>query len=236
MGSFTELIKNKRFAPGRGVTEPPPEKGIRRFGFLLWNHFWKLITLNLLFIAFCIPVVTIPAAFCGMNRPLIKLVRDGNCFLWSEFIKEFKANLLKSLPFGILGAFFLLDAYYFLSLSISAPDGFEIFTGALGFMFILFAVLFSSYVFVFLPTLSLNNRSIAKNALILLITEWKTSLTIIGCMLLNVFVTIAFFPYTIFFLLFISFSLYQLAVCTAINEPLQRCIIGPYEENMRQTP
>jgi len=232
--NITEMIKRKRFEPGKGVTELPPEKGLKGFLFLLSAHLWKLVTLNLLFLAFSIPVVTMPAAFCGMNRVLIKLIRDGNCFLWAEFIKEFKANLFKSLPFGILSAFLLFDAYYLLSLSISVSDGFDLFWGTLGFICLGFEILFSGYVYVFLPTLSLANRYIAKNAFIFMITEWKANILILGCVLFMLLVSLAFFPCMLFFLVFITISLTQMVVCTAVNEPLQRRIIGPYEERQKE--
>ena len=232
--NYTELIKKKRFAPGKGVTELPPEKGLKGFLFLLSTHFWKLVTLNLLFLVFSIPVVTMPAALCGMNRVLIKLIRDGNCFLWAEFIKEFKANLFKALPFGILSAFLLFDAYYLLSLGISASVGFDVFWGTLGFICLGFEILFSSYVYAFLPALSLANRYIAKNAFIFMMTEWKANLLILGCVLVMLLITLALFPYTIFFLVFITISLTQMVVCTAVNHPLQRRIIGPYEEGQKE--
>jgi uncharacterized membrane protein YesL len=62
---------------------------------------WKLVALNLMFLAFSIPVVTMPASLCGMNRVLIKLWREGNCFLWSDFWDEFKANILKPCRLGL---------------------------------------------------------------------------------------------------------------------------------------
>lgn len=230
---FFELIKNKRFAPGPGVAEPAPEKGIKRFLFLLAAHFWKLVSLNLLFLLFSIPVVTMPAALCGMNRVLIKLVREGNCFLWSDFIKEFRAELFKSLPFGILYAFLLFDSYYAFSWSISGENGLELLPAAVGFFLFGTAAVFFGYVFVFLPTLALKNRYIARNAFIIMLTEWKTSLVILGSTLAMSFFAAAFLPYTVFFLLFIGFSLSQLIVCTAVNEPLQRRIIEPYEQERK---
>ena len=232
--NVTELIKRKRFASGPGVTEPPPEKGIRRFGFLLWTHMWKLVLLNLLFLAFCIPVLTIPAALCGMNRVLIKLVREGNCFLWSDFWAEFKANLFKGIPFGIICALMLFACYYFFSLSISYGESFGLLTAIIGFSLLGFSVLFGSYVFVFLPTLDLRNRHIAKNAFILTLMEWKTNLIIIGCLFGMALIAAAFFPYTIILLIFIWPSLSQLIVCMAVNGPLQRRIIGPYEQNQKE--
>lgn len=232
--SITELIKRKRFAPGKGVIEPPPQQGVKRFIFVLVTHPWKLIYLNLLFLAFSIPVLTIPASLCGMNRVLIKLVREGNCFLWHDFIKEFKENLFKSLPFGILSAFLLFSSYYFLSLSISA-DGMYVVSGAIGVLFLVIAFLFSSYVFVFLPSLNLKNRHIARNAFILMVIEWKTNLALLCSAFAMAVIIIFFFPHSIFLLLFIWFSLMQLIVCTAINLPLEKRIIGPYEMIREET-
>lgn len=231
---FTKLLRKRRFAPGPGITEPPPDKGVKRFGFILWTHMWKLVTLNLLFLAFCIPIVTIPAALCGMNRVLIKLWREGNCFLWDDFWVEFKANLFKGIPFGIICALLLFASYYFFSLSISYRESLELFTAIIGFILLGFAVLFGSYVFVFLPTLDLKNRHIARNAFILMTIEWKTNLVILGCTLAMSLIIAALFPYSGFLLIFIWFSLSQLIVCTAVNGPLQRRIIGPYEEAQKE--
>ena len=231
-----EQIGKKRFAPGKGVTELPPQKGARRFFFLLTTHFWRLIRLNMLFVLFCLPVVTIPAALCGMNRVIVTLVRDGNCFLWSEFSKEFKANFLKSIPFGLLFAFLTLDAYFFFDAASAAGDpGMNILAGAAGCVFLGFAVLFGSYVFVLLPTLALRNRYIARNAFILMLTEWRTSLLILACTFIIAFITAALFPFTIILVVLILFSLVQLVICTAINEPLQRRIIGPFEQMQRES-
>ena len=233
--NITEMIKRKRFAPGKGVTEPPPERGLKRFFFLISTHFWKYVTLNLLFIAFSIPVVTIPAAFCGVNRVQIKLIREGNCFLWSEFIKEFKANLFKSLPFGLLFAVLLFMSYYALGVSVSSGDSsLNIFAGAIGLFILGLTLLFSSYVFVLLPSLALKNRHIAKNAIILIVTEWKTDLVIIGSIVAMAFIIVALFPYTVVLLLFIWFSLQQLIICIAVNEIMQRRIIEPYEKSQKK--
>lgn len=227
---IARLIGKKRFASGEGVTQPP-EKGVRRFGFVLWTHMWKLVTLNLLFLVFSIPVVTMPAALCGMNRVLIKLWREGNCFLWSDFWDEFKANILKALPFGIICGLMLFASYYFLSLSVSYG---ALLTTVIGFMLLGFAVLFGSYAFVFLPTLDLKIRHIARNAFILAMVEWKTNLVLLACVIGTALVSAAFFPYTIALIAFILISLCQLMVCGAVNTPLQRRIIGPYEQMQKE--
>ena len=232
---FLENLGARRFAPRKEATEPIPEKGYKRFFFILGTHFWKLISLNLLFLLFCIPVITIPAAFCGLNRVLIKLYREGNCFVWTEFIKEFRANMWKALPFGLIGALVLFSSYYFLSLSISiSPDHTDIFTAAMGLLLLFFAVLFLSYVFVFLPTLDLKNKEIARNAFVLLITQWKTNLVILLSVAASALFTAALYPYSLVFLLLFTASFQQYIICTAINTPLQAKIIGPYEEQNKK--
>jgi len=236
-GGFWEELGARRFAPGEGVAEPPPQGGWRRFFFVLGTHFWKLVSLNLLFLAFSIPVVTMPAALCGMNRVLIKLYRDGNCFVWTEFFKEFRANLWKALPFGLIGGITLFASYYFLSISTSAAaDRVEPFTAAIGILLLCFTVLFLNYVFLFLPTLALKNSQIARNALIFTITEWKTNLAILASTVLLTTLTVLFMPYSVVLLVFVTIVLQQFIVCAAINEPLQRRIIGAAETNKSSLP
>ena len=231
---FWDSIGEKRFAPGRGVTEPPPERGCKRFFFVLGTHFWKLISLNIIFVVFCIPVLTIPAAFCGMNRVLIKLYRDGNCFVWSEFIKEFRSNIYKALPFGFIGGACLFASYYFLSLGTSlSTNKIELITTALGIFLLVFIVLFLNYVFAFLPTLALSNKQIAQNAFIFLLTEWKTNLIILLSVAATVLLSVSLFPYSLVLLLVILLSLLQYSICVAINHPIQKRIIKPFEERRK---
>ena len=228
---FWERIGENRFAPGRGIKEPPPERGWKRFFFVLGTHFWKMVTLNLLFLLFCIPIITIPAAFCGMNRVLIKLYREGNCFVWTEFYKEFRANIWKALPFGLLGGIALFASYYFLSYGTSvSSNGVEVISTALGILLLAVVVLLLNYVFVFLPVLDLKNRQIARNALIFLITEWKTNVVILGIVMGTVVFSIALFPLSLFTLALFSISFMQYVICVAVNGPLQKRIIKPYNE------
>jgi len=234
--NLLERIKNRRFAPGEGVFKPIPDQGIKRFMFLLKTHFWKLVSLNLLLILFCIPIITIPAAICGTNRVLVKLIIEGHCFLWTEVIQEFKANLVKGMPFGLLAAFTWFDAYYFLSVSAAMhPGRMDILTAAIGFLFLIFTILFFSYVFVLLPMIDLKNMQIAKNSLILMLTEWKTNIMVIISFVVTFLFILFGFPYTLFFLCFISISFMLYIISAAISEPLQRRIIEPYQKQQNKS-
>ena len=224
---LTEQIRDARFRPAKKDSEASPKSGIKRFGYVLFHNFWRLIALNCLFLAFCLPVVTIPASLCGLNRVLIKLTRDGYSFLWSDFHKEFKACLFKSLPFGLLSAFLLFDVWVAANAAVA---GEELSIPALTIAFLLFLLnsLFSGYAFVFLPSLDAGGRAIAKNALVIMLSEWKADLVVLGVSVLSVFVLAGLFPYSVF-LLPIWFAFAQLAVCVCVNEPMQRRIVAPYE-------
>jgi uncharacterized membrane protein YesL len=75
---------------------PSVMKGIKRFLFISYRHFWRSIGLNLLFIAFCLPVVTIPPSIAAINKVPLNLTREGNTFFFKDFIKEFKNSFIKS--------------------------------------------------------------------------------------------------------------------------------------------
>ena len=233
MMSVTELIKRKRFSPGKGVTEPPPEKGVRLFFFVLHTHFWELVKLNLLFLAFCIPIVTIPAALCAVNRVIINLIEKGNSFLWSDFFTEFKGSIFKSLPFGVLYVFLIFDSFLATSMSIT-ENGVNIPIATLAFFLFGSAIVFFSYVFVFIPALPLKNRHIAKNALIIMLVEWKTSTIIFASTVAMIIALLTIATYSIMIallpLVFIYFSFIQLIICTAVNQSMKKRILDPYEE------
>lgn len=124
---------------GRGPSRRPARVRVG-FSYLFWNHAWKLIRLNLLFLACCIPVVTMPAALCAMDRALIVLVREGNVLLWEEFRDEFKKDFWRSLPLGLLFGGLLFLGYFLLSLGMG---NFGTFLGPMFFAFGLFTIGFA---------------------------------------------------------------------------------------------
>jgi len=104
MGLFSDM-RGGQFRPGPGVDKPPPVSGFRRFWFIFVNHFGKLIMANLLFLLFCIPVVTIPASLCGLNMVCSQLMKSGKCFLLQDFLDGFRrrffAKTLLGMPFCV---------------------------------------------------------------------------------------------------------------------------------------
>ena len=110
-------IFGNRNKEGAGL--PWPEGGFRLYAVILATNFWKLVGLNLLFVAFSLPVITMPAALCGLNRVCMLLIRNGYCFLWQDFIEEFKRCFKRSLLPALLFSFLIFFGYYAMSLGLT---------------------------------------------------------------------------------------------------------------------
>ena len=80
----------------------PPKSGVARVVYIIMNYSGKLIVINVIFILCCIPIITIPAAFAALNHYLIKIFRQGYGFGLSDFFEEFRNDLLKGIPLGML--------------------------------------------------------------------------------------------------------------------------------------
>ena len=228
MGILNILINRHYYGTGTGF--PVPKSGARRYFCLLGMHFWKLIELNLIFIAFSLPVITLPAALCGLNRALVKLIREGNVFLWDEFFTEFKSSFLKSLSLGLLFALLTFTGYYFISLGVTnAQSIYGIAFFAIGLTVFLSSVVWGCYVFVLIPMLSLKNGAILRNALSLIMLKPLRAICVPVPALIMAFVVCLLFPISALLLILCGFSLVQYTVCFLVNTPVQKHIIAPYE-------
>lgn len=112
----------------------PLQKGILRFFQVIWIEFWNLLLLNVLYVLFCLPVVTIPAATAAFTAELCDMVRDRPRMLvhrfWSVFKREWRGAtllglvglLIAALLFGALAAvlFFLPPIFTYLLLPATA--------------------------------------------------------------------------------------------------------------------
>lgn len=94
-----------------------PKGGVKRVGYVLWNYAGRLVGANVLFLLCCIPIVTIPAALSALNRYLSAIYRVGYGFSLEDYWKEFKSDILKNLPAGVLTGALGFYSCYLLSLA-----------------------------------------------------------------------------------------------------------------------
>ncbi len=211
------------------VDKPVPQSGAKRYFFLLGTHFWKFVLLNLLFVVFSLPIVTIPASICAVNRVCIKLIDNGNAFVWSDFWEEWKQSAVKAFFPGVLMAVCLFFGYYCISLGIS--NGGSIFAMvfyAFGLFAAFFALSFGSWTFVLIAMLPLPTPALLKNARALLVMEWKRSLAMIGIHLAAGFFVLCFFPISLLPCAFLLFSFILYSISFLVYAPVQEHIVKPY--------
>lgn len=219
--------------PGKGVRKDEPQKP-RFFHFweLFFRKFWKLIQLNLLFVLFCIPVVTIGPATAGMTYVLRNMANEQPIFLFSDFWDAFKANWKQSFLYSLLLAVCLLAAivsgqFY---LANAASRQWLLFPAAVTFFICLMLLMMNYYVMLMIVTLDLPLGSIIKNALILAIVRLKTNLLTLlftGAILLA---TWLFFPYTILLVLLIVPAWIGFIICFNSYPGIQKHVIDPFVE------
>lgn len=208
----------------------PPRNGIRRVAYILINYTGKLVLVNILFLLCCIPIITIPAALTALNRYLIKILRIGYGFSLWDYAKEFKNNLIKSVPLGIIVGIICFYGYYLLSLANNFLPGIQqnLILG-IGFGVLSLGLILGAYLFVLGAMLDLSGRHLLKNAVILMIVEWKMSLLVEVTIGGIGFAMLAFAPYSVMIILLMGFSMQQLAICAIINPVVNKRIIEPYE-------
>lgn len=225
----------KRLWMKEGKGNAAPESGPALYFYMLYTHFWQFLTVNLLFLLCCIPVVTIPAAFTALDRVCIKLVRERNVLFCLEFRDEFKRSFAKSLPLGLLFGSLLFVSYYLLSLGeTNAANPFGVIFIGIGLCVLLLTVAWGAYAFVLQAAVELPFGTLLHNAFCLLFLGMRQSLAAI-CFVTGFAVAMLFlFPISLLFLVLGGIAFVQFSVCWFVNKPLQVHVIGPYEAKQAQ--
>ena len=229
---------------GPGVPKiEPPKKRIQLFFEIYIRRFWDLIKVNLLFLLFCIPIVTIGPALSGMTYVIRNYTREEHSFIFNDFWKAFKNNLKQSFPTGIiqilsLGIFYYVISFYYYNLSL----GVVYYIGFGISLFLCLTVLFASnYVYIMIVTLDLNLKAICKNAFIFAFVGLKENLfTLLGTVGIVVILAVIFLFVPIPINLLILFILLVLMVpatltfisCFNSYPLIKKYCIDPYMQSI----
>jgi len=218
--------------PVSGNQEVPtaiPEKGVRLYCFLVYNNLFKLIRLNLLYILFCIPIITIPAASGGMARVLIKLVDTGQCFVFSDFYEEFKRNFARYLSLGLLSITSVLLLYllasYCIEIKYYLVGAIGLFISAAGIMLL---VVMSLYAYVLTASVNLRFFQVIKNGFLLCLVSLRRNVLLVAGLVLMTILTYLLFPFSLLWIILIGLSMTGLAICLIVRSPIKKYITDPF--------
>lgn len=220
-----EQIAKQRWKK-EGPGTPAPQGGMALYFYMLYTHFWQFLMLNLLFLLWCLPVVTIPMALTALNRVSIKLIRDRNVLFMEEFRHECRSSFWKSLPMGVLFGGLLFGSYYLFSLSLTNGGSFfGMLFGGLGLLALLLAAAWGTYAFALLAVQDLPVGKLLRNAYCLMLLGGKWSLLLLALVLGFAAVLLMVFPVSLILLAVGGIAFLQFSVCWVVNKPLEEYII-----------
>lgn len=240
--------------PGRGVPKAPAEKkGIFKFFEVYGRKFWKLIELNVLYFLFFIPVILAGwlssklgsyspyiicaiTVFCfgpataGLTKVARNFSQERNSFILTDFFDCFKKCFKQSFIMG------LIDVIFILGFSVAIPT-YKQWAEANTTMYVPFIICLSClivffmmhfYIYLMIVSTNLTMKQVLKNAFFLVSLGIKSSIYTLLAWIITVLVLIGLFPYSMFILPFVPFSL--LSFITAFNcyPVIRKHVIQPY--------
>lgn len=213
---------------GPGVLkDEPPKEGISLFFQLFIMRFWDILKLNIIFILYCIPIVTIVPALSALTSITMSMVQNKHIYILSDFQKAFKDNWKQS----VMCSFII--CFIFTLLGISLVFYFRLSQEKTIFYAIFFLCLFITillglawlYIMPLITTVSLSLKDIFKNSLLLSIVCLKNTLFgSLACAIilgLNIF----FFPLTFPLFLIFTFSILSFTTSFATWPGIKKFII-----------
>lgn len=234
MGNFFKV--NRFEEAGPGVDKGQSNK--KRF-FLFWEiiirKFWKLILLNLLYVLFCIPIVTIGPATAAFTYVLRNFSQEEHAFIWGDFIDAFKKNFKQAFAMG------LIDLVAIVMLIVAVPFYYDALKAG-WFYYIPFimcsgaglvALFMNYYVYLMIVSLDLKLKDILKNAFVLSCVSWKTNLITTFFLAVILIPAVLFYSIGIPVFLLIGFSFVGMIVCFNSYQYILKYVVEPYYEEQR---
>ena len=214
--------------PGPGIPkDAPKKKGLRLFFDIFFRAFWELIKLNLLFLLFCIPVVTIGPACAGMSKVTMLMMREKPFFVFQDFWDAFRQNWKQGFLGGLLLAAVIAAAGFSLPFYMQTAQ-----ENAAGYLlvFLVAAVLMiiglaTVYLFPMIVTFAFPFPVVLRNCLLLGLVCLKQSLPallVIGGLGL---VLLLLFPLNLPLLLFFYFAFASFVSSFAAWPGMERYVV-----------
>lgn len=87
---------------GSGVEKGVKKKPFFRYWELFFNKFGTFFKLNLIYLLFCLPVVTIGPATAALTAMMRNIYLERPQFIWHDFVQYFKKNFKQGFVVGLI--------------------------------------------------------------------------------------------------------------------------------------
>ena len=211
-----------------GAGRPMPEGGAARYFAVLFSQFWKLVGANLLFVLFSLPIVTLPAALCALDRVCLLLYSRGYCFLWQDFLGQFRESLVKSLPPTLLFLLLCLFGYYSMSLGLTnaALPLWSMLFWLVGILATVAGICWGGYYYVLSAMQALDNKQLMKNARLLCMIRPGKAFSVLLVVLAALGLTAGLMPVSLVLVALIIPALCQYSVTFLVYELAEEFVIS----------
>ena len=220
---------------GPGIPKSELEKkGFFKFFEIYGRKFWKLIELNLIYLLFCIPIVTFGPATAALLKVARNYTQERPIFLFSEFWKTFKTCFKQSFIMGLIDILFIVALFVAIPFYNSIAQQMSIFYVAfilcLSFSFVFIMMHF--YIYLMIVSTQLSLPKILKNSFILVCIGLKQSLLTLLIFALVILFLFLFLPYTSFLMPFLPFSFMALVIAFNCFPVIRKYVIQPYYDKL----
>ena len=191
-------------------------------GWMLRTFFFRLLGINLVFLICCVPIVTVPAALCGLHSVIQRYYRKLLSTVdVSSFFKEFLTSFVKRAVLFWAVILIPLAVVIWADGFLSRPLWF-----ALAGILTVAVLLVLNWFVPQLVLLNLDARQALKNAVLLMCIETKTNFALVAIHAVSMTIVLFGLPVSAFLLLFLP--VLQTVLTTGITMPvLQRHLVRP---------
>lgn len=200
---------------------------MKRMGSILIQNLLKLIQLNLLFIVFSIPIITIPAAFSSLTRGVWSVIEEEDEKTLYLFLKRMRSNFFQATSYGIISVLFGLGIIFSIRFygNVMRESLFSAVLLAISlFLFIIYLGV-SLLINLILSTVSLSFLAIFKNAIVLFFANIGKIIVVTLCASFLVLISVMYLPYSLPVAMLISFSITNYFVVYFIGPMIKKRII-----------
>lgn len=238
MAGFFGLFDHE--SSGVGIPKGRQNKSkVKVFFQIFFRRFWKIGFLNLLYILFCIPIVTIGPATAGMVKVLKNFSQETHAYVFMDFWDSFKKNFKQSFIVGIVNILIVLcmAAGFIVYPTLAKQSGniiwYILFIAVASISVVLMMMNF--YIFLMIVTTNIKLKDIIKNSFVLAFMEFKKNLlmvVIIAITLAISIILVIFYSNFLIFMLFGPLTTLGLLVCYNCYPVIKKYVIDPYYEQI----
>lgn len=211
MAGFFGLFNYEKEGPGI-YKDGPKKKTFIVFFETFFRNFWKFITINLVYLILCIPVITSGLAAVGITNVTRNIARDKHSFGLSDFFDTIKKNWKQALGAGIINTVVTAILGFALTFYINSEGTMGTIGLGISFCMIFIFIIMKFYIWTMIITFKLSLKQIYKNSFKFVFINMKMNL-LCGIILLLIYAL-----YVLIFLLIPNYLVLTielvLAVCT----------------------